>query len=386
MKRDLSMLDPTTLWECLAEEEPQLESLQLGSTDNTEPNPDKVYIPREIIREWGSSDIDPFPSLDGLVAYAKQDQRVWNALQTHIQGPDWLRVLSTFPWALNSETILEMMLKTHFDIVNLALERTAVNGKHVMIQGGKSATAGNIESKISSEPDRATFLAPAKQEDSVFVYCLSELDRQGSKNLHNIIPGEIKLYYKFRRAYLDATNIQKKRNGQQVETPDDYKRKQAEQVFTQIYQYMNERHCSVGYLMTDQELICLRRSPEERLGLHYGVIDISPAIPLSASNGQLNAKLALWYLHHKYAVSSPHLNVFQRTPRPRNWSRLVKNIQRARSWVSQDPPTTRITRSSANGLSGRSLSTNVEEINSDGEQTPSQQVTRSRAKGVRRNY
>jgi hypothetical protein len=60
-------------------------------------------------------------------------------------------------------------------------------------------------------------------------------------------------------------------------TPDDAKRQQAEQIFTQIYQYMNERHSVIGYLITDQELICVPRIPEDGFGLRYGVIDISPS-------------------------------------------------------------------------------------------------------------
>jgi hypothetical protein len=351
--RDLSGLEPMSIWETLTEPEPQLESLQLGSTENTEPNPEGVYIPRELIGDWATSEIDPFPSLDALVAYAKEDPEVWKALQTHLRGTDWPRVLTTTPWALNSETILEMMLKTHFDIVNLALERTATNGKHIMIQGGKSATAGNTEAGIKSEPDRASFFAPATLEGSVYVYCLGELDSKGSKKIQNIIPGEIKLYYKFRREYLDATFTRwDKETNKEIERVDKYKREQAEQVFTQLYQYMNERNCAVGYLMTDQELICVRRTPVERLGLNYGVIDISPAIPLWMNgSATLNAKLGLWYLHHRYAVRDPHLNVMKRTSKPRNLATVFRRIRNTAASASRPPTRTRRLRSTAMKLS-----------------------------------
>jgi hypothetical protein len=224
-----------------------------------------------------------------------------------------------------------MMLKTNFDIVNLALETTTTNGKPLIIQGGKSATAGNKESGIKSEPDRASFFVPATRKGSAYVYSLEELDNRGSKKLRNIIPGEIKLYYKFRREYLDATTTSwNAKRKIMIVRPDHVHRNQAEQVFTQIYQYMNERHSAVGYLMTDQELICIRRTPVERCGLQYGVIDISPSIPLSISGSALNAKLALWYLHHKYAVRHPHLNILPRTLKPRNWRTLVEKIRKAR--------------------------------------------------------
>jgi hypothetical protein len=214
---------------------------------------------------------------------------------------------------LNGENILEMLLKIIFDTVNLALERNAINGTLVLIQGGKSATARDKNAGIASEPDRASFFAPGTRDgDSAYVYCLEELDTRGSKKIKNIIPGEIKLYYKFRRNFLDDLN--------------ETKREQAEQVFTQIYQYMNERNCAVGYLLTDQELICVRRTTQVRHGLNYGVIDISQSIPISGESHGLNAKLVLWYLHHRYAVRDPHLNILKRTPKPRNWRTLVNRI------------------------------------------------------------
>jgi hypothetical protein len=294
----------------MVREEDALMSLELGSKGNTEPTNDGIHIPRELFRDWNTYSDDPFPTFEALRQYAIKEG-VWDRLQENIASQDWYRVLSTIGWALNSETILEMMLKTHFDIVNLALERTITNGKHIMIQGGKSATKGNFEESLKTEPDRASFLAPATNEGGLFVYCLTELDRKGSKKRQNIIPGEIKLYYKFRRDFLDATVKTK-----HAIVPDWTARGQSEQVFTQIYQYMNERHCAVGYLITDQELICVRRKRESRHGLKYGVMDIAPPIPLSIRNGELNAKLVLWYLHHKYAVAYPHLNYLPRTPKP----------------------------------------------------------------------
>jgi hypothetical protein len=90
---------------------------------------------------------------------------------------------------------------------------------------------------------------------------------------------------------------------------------------------MNERNSAIGYLLTDRELICVRRIPEERLGVQYGVMDISRPIGLSVPEGRLNAKLALWYLHHRYAVKEPHLSELPRTPKPRNWRAKVKEIK-----------------------------------------------------------
>src|SRR2546423_2250814 len=187
MKTDLSPLDPMSVWEYMVREEDALESQELGSKSNTEPTTDGIHIPRELFRDWDMYSDDPFPTFEALKQYAITEG-VWNRLQENIRPDDWYRVLSTVPWALNSEVISEMMLKTDFDIVNLALERTITNAKHVMIQGGKSATKGNFEESLKSEPDRASFLAPATDEEGVFVYCLSELGRKGSKERQNIIP------------------------------------------------------------------------------------------------------------------------------------------------------------------------------------------------------
>jgi hypothetical protein len=244
--------------------------------------------------------------------------------------------MSREPIPVNSETQLEIAQQVHYDIVNLALERTQLKGRHVMIAGGKSATAGNKASKINSEPDRASFLAPTRQNgsddtmsESLLIYCFSELGHKGAAERQNLIPGEIKVSYKFRRSFLDAT-IEK--NGRV--TPYVALRQQAEQVFTQIYQYMNERNSAIGYVMTDQELICVRRTPVERCGLKYGVIDISPSIPLSVKRGSLNAKVALWYLHHKYGVNRPDLGHLRRTPKPRNWRQKVNQIIYSRDGIA----------------------------------------------------
>src|SRR5438045_3735203 len=144
MKTDLSPLAPVSVWECMVREEDALESLELGSKSNTEPTTDGIHIPRELFRDWNMYSDDPFPTFEALKQYAI-NEGVWSRLQENIRPEDWYRVLSTVSWALNSDIILEMMLKTHFDIVNLALERTITKGKNVMIQGVKGATKGNSE-------------------------------------------------------------------------------------------------------------------------------------------------------------------------------------------------------------------------------------------------
>ena len=72
MRVDFSPLKPVSIWQALEAEEPSLESLELGSTDNTEPTNDKIHIPRELIGDWSTSDTDPFPDRNDLIAYAQE--------------------------------------------------------------------------------------------------------------------------------------------------------------------------------------------------------------------------------------------------------------------------------------------------------------------------
>src|SRR3981189_1060013 len=105
---------PIRLWSVLEEEELPLESLPLGSTENTEPTKDKVHIPRELLGEW-----DDFPTIEEIREYARHESGGWKVLDTLIGDKDYQRVESTEQWPINSEVILEMMLKVHFDCVNL---------------------------------------------------------------------------------------------------------------------------------------------------------------------------------------------------------------------------------------------------------------------------
>jgi len=312
--------------QALSGKEPPIESLKLRSIDNTDSSPDGYHIPRELIGEWATSDVDPFPDLEGLRKYAQQDRRVWDLLQSKVKPKDMPRIISQHQWPSADEITVEQMLKTHFDIVNLALEYTASRGKFVMIASGKCATAGNKENNITSIPDRSSFYVPTKfNEDGSPVFVFKELDHEGAQKIRNLLPGEIKIWYKFRREYLEVKgNEPGKRVG-------DYDLlKQAEMVFTQAYQYMNERNAAIGYIITDQELICIRRLCKERYGVKYGVMDISPSIPLSVEEGNLNAKLALFYIHFKYIMKEPHLGEMKRTPKPRNWGQLVRGIKHGR--------------------------------------------------------
>jgi hypothetical protein len=57
-------------------------------------------------------------------------------LHKSIENADYPRVVSTDPWPSVSETTLEMMLQTAFDIVNVALEKIAIKGKPLVMIAG----------------------------------------------------------------------------------------------------------------------------------------------------------------------------------------------------------------------------------------------------------
>jgi len=327
--KDLPEKCRPTYLEALLAKEPPIQSLTLGSKQNTESTKDKVHIPRELIGNWAGSDVDPFPGFDELEEYFHRHLAHYRTLQGRVKSDEICRVISTPSWPISSEGALEINLKTHFDIVNLALEVVRKAGRHLMIACGKSAKGGNTEANITSEPDRATFIAPIQVDENSdnLVYCFNKLDDEGAKKVRNILPGEIKLWYKFRREFLEAVYD----DG----SPDTVVRKQAEMVFTQIYQYLNERNAAIGYIMTDKELLAVRRVPKERYGMKYGVLDVSPSIPLSAEDGQMNAKYVLFYLHYRYGIMEPHLSEMKKTVKPNNWASFVYQAQRARKDKSQ---------------------------------------------------
>src|SRR5579859_982025 len=98
---DFSKVPRKRLMSVLEDEEPAIESLELGSTENTEPTKDKGHIPRELIGDWAQSTIDPFPTFDGIQSYAKKDSKIWKVLDTHIENKDYESVVSTRKWPIN---------------------------------------------------------------------------------------------------------------------------------------------------------------------------------------------------------------------------------------------------------------------------------------------
>jgi hypothetical protein len=298
-----------------------------------------MYIPRLLIRDWQESEYDPFPDYEGMEAYARQDPAVWAALWERLNGLEYVNILSSPHWVVADEIALEGNLKSHFNVINFALWKTSPPERRVMIQAGKAATQGYEhmdanQKALSTNPDKSSFLA---KNEGIFVASALQLidpkqhTHMKAKEHRNLVPGEVKISYKFRRDFLDAVNKNGKRHQGKTE--------EARKVFTQIYQYMNDRHCKYGYLITDHEAICIRRSGTSRHNLGYGVIDISQSLPLvtQESSRIANAKFGLWYLHHKYAVMDETQGYMKKTPKPPGWRYLSRAVQKLTDSPDQPP-------------------------------------------------
>jgi hypothetical protein len=66
MKLDFSNMRRYSVIACLEAHQPPIESLDL----NREPSNDQTHNPRELIGEWATAARDPFPEIDGIIAYA----------------------------------------------------------------------------------------------------------------------------------------------------------------------------------------------------------------------------------------------------------------------------------------------------------------------------
>src|SRR5579859_6000699 len=92
---DFSNAPPITYWEVLTADEKEIKAEKMaGGVNNTEPTKDGVHIPRELIRDWATSSVDPFPDLDDAVAYAQSDPVIWKVLNTNIHNREYHRIVT----------------------------------------------------------------------------------------------------------------------------------------------------------------------------------------------------------------------------------------------------------------------------------------------------
>ncbi|KDQ54709.1 hypothetical protein JAAARDRAFT_100279, partial [Jaapia argillacea MUCL 33604] len=96
----------------------------------------------------------------------------------------------------------------------------------------------------------------------------------------NRLPGEIKVSWKWQVEWASLSVT--------VDRGREYR-----QVLSQQLYYMKCHETRYGYILTDWELVCLRRRPGEP-----GHLDVSPPIPITACNDDSITVLpVLWYIH-----------------------------------------------------------------------------------------
>jgi hypothetical protein len=318
--------------------------------------------------EW--FDREFYPDLGEIERRAKEIPGLWQKLQIKITSEDIPRIISTWPWPIVNEIAVEMMTKTTFDIVNFALEKTRpdfISSEHaVLIAGGDAFKASRNKNtdepsaNTTGEGDRERFAAmktttrvkstiiPDRGAGFIQFFTEKRTSRKrvaisvdnGRNSTHhkynpksqparfaqfhhptslenkNIVPGEIKVCFKFQLEDITAVTAKNKLHKARVG--------QAEKVFSQIYRYMNENESLWGYLLTDYEVIVIRRTTE------FGRLKVSQSIPLSAKFGNLNAKIVLWWLHYGVAYHVPTSErdmggYLPRSPIPRNIQEAVNS-------------------------------------------------------------
>jgi len=127
------------------------------------------------------------------------------------------------------------------------------------------------------KPDYAGYLYDAIQQE----------DEDCTQHIYNRIPGDAKMYNKINHSMLPPYkdgNIKRKT-------------KEAQKVLKQIHGYMDCHEARYGYLLTEKELITLRRRDTG-----WGQIDVAPPVPhhwpsKEKGKDEINSKYVLFYLH-----------------------------------------------------------------------------------------
>jgi hypothetical protein len=238
-----------TVWSLLATPEPPMPRVDLSSTTQTASDGSIVRL-NSIPRPW--TDFEEEVKLHIQKHFSKkgpvidQDDCAWGSKVRYLE--------------LSSEAKLDVNLKHIYDKVNTALERTGYN---ITLQGGK-----HLKGVDKGIPDLAANLThdmhiPAPERT-------------------NRCPGEIKLSRKWG-----------------AEMPPD--NSVAERIsymsaLSQIHHYMNVHSAKTGYIITDREMVALKR-----VGHAWGEMEMSDPIPLSpVRKGGTNVKIALWFLLSRY--------------------------------------------------------------------------------------
>jgi hypothetical protein len=279
--------EPKTGWELLQREWATVEPRGDGGKNTNYLN---TQIQLSDIKLWPK-----FPTFDDIFAFSKSTALLkenFHELELPVIADDqhwsdqYFKGLN-LPPAFAETNVVEVMYP-FFRQLNALLrlatyEGPTGKGNWVVIGGGKGAMerrfGGTPERK---DPDRATFWTDGTNA----VGDPRSRKSQDATNIPCLLVGDYKMASKFSQKML-------------LEACEKENHVEAQKVLNQVHDYMDMHHDRFGYIITEVELVMFRRRNDNE---KWGQIDFSPAIPIHAPEGSLNALMVLWYFHIKYVV------------------------------------------------------------------------------------
>jgi hypothetical protein len=180
----------------------------------------------------------------------------------------------TYPLVETPPPIIRDEMQLQFSLVRLFWPVLSSALRATQWPSGYSNVRIDIGQKVFTcdryTPDRAAFVKDEEED--------SDDEKPFARGV-----GEVKLYRKFKAEYRYSR--------------DPYEVSEYRQVLSQLQYYMNERNSRYGFVITERELLAIRRTPK------FGWLEVSHPIPLlpseasSAASPRLTPICALWYLH-----------------------------------------------------------------------------------------
>ena len=229
---------------------------------------------------------------------------------------------------IHNEQSFELLWHTVVTILNRVLYVCAKRKQNseypttIWIGNGAEATFISQHSEPNAEQKKPDFASYEKNLDSRPTL---------SNKRFNKIPGDAKLSAKINHAMLPPNGKEYHRGRRNAE---------AKKVLSQIHGYMDRHEARYGYIVTDKELIFLRR----REG-RWGQLDIAPPVKHNVwpnpSKGILNSKYVLFYFHWVVAQDDS-ANGWRLRSYGKDRSEELKNQRNLP--VNQDSATTKVNR------------------------------------------
>jgi hypothetical protein len=280
------LYEPKTGWELLQRESFAFEPQGLGTNTNYR----NTVVRLQDLRCW-----DSFPTFEDIERFSKCTailKRNFHDILLPVIADDqsWFDRFFKTPsnaLALTEANVIETIQPFFAQLNHLIRLATHEEDKKtcwVMIGSSKCAMkrreGGRPERK---DPDRAAFWT-----DGVHAICAPDMKDAmvAATDIPCLLVGDNKMAGKFSQKML-------------LRVSENLYKTETQKVVNQIHDYMDMHHNRFGYIITETEVVMFRRRDENQ---KWGQLDFSPAIPLKAKEGNLNALMVLWYFHVKYAV------------------------------------------------------------------------------------